>query len=46
MTLRSGTEVELTEGDLRQPPESALRALTAAMVLLSGGLVAARILLA
>jgi hypothetical protein len=44
MILRAGTEVELGEGDLRQPSESALRALTAAMVLLSGGLVAARML--
>jgi len=44
MVLRSGAEVELGEAELRQPSESALRALTAAMVVLSGGLVAARML--
>ena len=44
MVLRDGTEVELDQRDVRQPLESALRALTAAVVLLAGGLVAARML--
>jgi hypothetical protein len=44
MVMRDGTEIPLEDAHLRQAPESALRALTAAMVLLSGGLVAARLL--
>ncbi len=44
MVMRDGTEIPLEDAHLRQAPESALRALTAAMVLLSAGLVAARLL--
>jgi hypothetical protein len=41
--LRSGRELELDEGSLRSAPESALRILSAAMVLLAVGMVAARL---
>ena len=44
MIMKTGAEVEIDERELRQPSESALRALTVAMILLSGGLVAARML--
>lgn len=41
--LRDGTEVDVDEAFLRVPPEGALRALSAAMVLLAVGLVWARL---
>jgi hypothetical protein len=43
MVFRDGTEIDVDEAFLRAPPEAALRALSAAMVLLAGGLVAARL---
>jgi hypothetical protein len=43
MVMRDGTEIPLEDAHLRQAPESALRALSAAMVLLAVGLVAARL---
>ena len=45
LVLRDGSEVALDDRALRQAPEAALRTLAAAMVLLSAGLVAARLLL-
>jgi hypothetical protein len=43
MTLRDGTVVEIDERTLRSAPETALRALAAAMAILAAGLVWARL---
>jgi hypothetical protein len=44
MRLADGTELPITDASLRAGPEAALRALSMAMALLSGGLVAARLM--
>jgi hypothetical protein len=43
MLLRDGRSVPVDDADLRRPAEAALRALSAAVVLLSLGLVGARL---
>jgi hypothetical protein len=44
LVLRDGTEVPVDAAMLRAAPEAALRAMSAAMVLLAGGLIVARLL--